>query len=94
MSPATSRRMRNADLALVFLGSCAVLLPAAMQARFGHQYDWLLPPWLFFALVLLWWAGIVLYVIGRFRYRPWGLGGPHNETLQRTGSAASSVPVK
>ncbi|MGA3067470.1 MAG: hypothetical protein ABSF29_11555 [Tepidisphaeraceae bacterium] len=64
-----SRRLRKTGLFLIFVGFCA-FLPLPVQARFGHQYDWLLPPWLFLSLVACWWVGIALYLIGRFQYRP------------------------
>jgi hypothetical protein len=71
MTPVTSRRLRRTGLLLVAIGFVNILAPLPLQARFGHEFDWLLPPpWLFFALVMGWWMGIILYLVGRFQYRP------------------------
>ncbi len=71
MSTVTSRRLRKLGLTLAFIGFCAVLLPLPVQARFGHEFDWLMPRgYLFLVLVCFPWVGIAMYLIGRFQYRP------------------------
>jgi len=67
----TSRRLRKTGLALTFIGFCGFLaIPLLLQARFGKQYDWLVPPPVFLAFMVCFYVGIAMYLIGRFQYRP------------------------
>ncbi len=71
MTTTTSRRLRKTGLAVTFVGFCGFwVAPLVLKARFGNQYDWLFPPPVFLGFMLCPYAGIAMYLIGRFQYRP------------------------
>ncbi len=105
MTTTTSRRLRKTGLAVAFIGFCATSLPMVVRARFGEEYDWLMPPQVFLVVIFCPYVGLALYLIGRFQYDPSSLipwasrisdhrearSNLHRRTLWSVGAKATSL---